>query len=112
MSGAVARRNTGGAGMTDEIFRALGRIEGQIGHFDKRLDDHATAASTAMNALRQDIVRANGELRKEVSAHATDLQTLKDDRAGRVGAFKLATALKDFSPWIVGGLLGLIAYLK
>lgn len=106
---AALRQN---ADVNSELLRALGRIEGQIVNFDKRLDDHARTSETAINALRQDVVHANTEMRRQVTDHETRINSLESDRAARVGAFKLATFLKDFSPWIVAGLIGLVAYVK
>src|SRR4051812_41467657 len=98
--------------MTQEISRALGRIEGQLSHFDKRIDDVGRTTETAINALRQDVVHANTEVRRQVSDHEVRISTLEDDKIARGGVFKLAAVLKDYSPWLLAAGVGVVAWLK
>lgn len=101
-----------GAGMWAEISRALGRIEGQVGNIESRLDDASRTTDSALNALRQDVVHANTEVRRQVTDHEARIKTLENDKIARGGAFKLVALLKEYAPWMVGILLAVLAWMK
>lgn len=113
--------------LKERVDSTTADILARLSEYDRNARESALHAKkdmeTALNALRHDVVAANTNLLKRVDGdkaetdktfreHRNDITTLQTERAERSGAFKLTMFLEKATPWIISGLMGLVAYLK
>lgn len=99
------------------LFALMEMIRVQTGAMERN-NEKMERLSSAVAQVREDIAvlksdaQRDAELNAEVATLKSEVAALKLRNAQQDGGLKFITVVKDFSPWIVAGLMALIAYLK